>query len=260
MQDPRNKQDKIEAQDIHIGGVKRTREERPKGKLAAWLDNFWYHHKWKTIIAFSFTVIALICVLQTCSKEKQDTTVLLVGPYQLTESEAGYHALRGALSSYLPEENKGGNVGIVHYDIYSEEQINALRANVDENGEPAPIYIDTALNSQNNKQYHEYLMTGETSVLFLDPWLLEEMKKREDPYLVNLVERFETTPVGGVIEENGACYGVRLGDTAFYQSSAAVRDTLPADTLVVLAHQHWYASKRDYQLASDYFAALVGIQ
>ena len=140
MQDPNKKQDKIEAHEIHIGGVKRAREERPKGKFGRWFENFWYHHKWKTIIAFSFTVIALICTLQMCSKEKQDTSVLMVGPYQLSDSEAGYVALKHTLSSYLPEDAKSaGNVGIVHYAVYSKEQIEALAQHVDEDGNPAPI-------------------------------------------------------------------------------------------------------------------------
>lgn len=261
MQDPNKRQDKIEAQEIHIGGVKRQRETRPRGKFGTWLENFWYHHKWKTIIAFSFTVIALICTLQMCGKEKQDATVLLVGPYQLSDSEAGYTALKHTLSTYLPENTRGNgarNVGIVHYSLYSKEQIEALRESVDENGDPAPVYIDTSVNAQTYKQYSDYLMTGETSVLFVDPWLFEEFKKREDPYLVNLLERFKTTPVGGVIEEDGACYGVRLGDTALYQNSA-VRAVLPPDTVIVLAHKHWYASEKEYDLASDYFASLVGL-
>ncbi len=261
MQEPNKKQDKIEAQEIHIGGVKRKRESRPRGKLGTWLENFWYHHKWKVIIAFSFTVIALICTLQMCSKEKQDTSVLLVGPYQLSDSEAGYTALKHTLATYLPENtgrNGSGNVGVVHYGIYSKEQIEALAQNVDENGDPAPISIDTALNTQNYSQYREYLMTGETSVLFLDPWLFEELKKMEDPYLVNIKDRFKTVPVGALNEEDGACYGVRLGDTALYRNSA-VSAALPPDTVIALAHKHFYASEKSYDLASDYFASLVGL-
>lgn len=262
MQEPNKKQDKIEAQEIHIGGVKRSREARPRGKFGTWLENFWYHHKWKAIIAFSFTVIALICTLQMCNKEKQDTSVLLVGPYQLSDSEAGYTALKHTLSTYLPENtgrNGSGNVGIVHYSVYSKAQIETLKENVDENGTPAPIYIDTAVNTQAYKQYTDYLMTGETSVLFIDPWLFEELKKREAPYLVNLIDRYKTTPVGGVIEQDGACYGVRLGDTALYQNNSSVRAALPPDTVIVLAHKHFYTTDKTYDLASDYFASLVGI-
>ena len=263
MQDPNKKQDKIEAHEIHIGGVKRAREERPKGKFGRWFENFWYHHKWKAIIAFSFTVIALICTLQMCSKEKQDTSVLMVGPYQLSDSEAGYVALKHTLSGYLPEDAKSaGNVGIVHYGVYSKEQIEVLAQHVDEDGNPAPIQIDTSINAQTYEQYQKYLMTGETSVLFLDPWLFEEMKKKEDEYLVNIGDRFKTLPVGALIWESedgtGACYGVRLGDTALYQNSA-VSALLPPDTVIALAHKHWYASEKEYNLASDYFASLVGL-
>lgn len=265
MREPNRKEDKIEAQEIHLGGVRRKSEERPKGRVGKWFDNFWYHHKWKTIIALFLIVVILVCTLQMCQKEKEDVSVLLVGPYQLTESEAGYVALKHAISSYLPEDyDKDGkkNVALVHYNVYSKEQIELLKENVDENGESAPIYIDTSVNASTYEQYEKYLMTGETSVLFLDPWLFEQMRAKRDEYLVNLGDRYKTLPVGALMWENedgtSGCYGVRLGDTALYQNPA-VSAMLPPDTVVALAHKHFYASDKKYEKAVAYFASLVGI-
>ena len=264
MREPNRKDDKIEAAEIHIGGVKRQRDGA-KSRAGKWFENFWYHHKWKTIIALVLAIILLVCTLQMCAKESEDMTVMLVGPYQLNDSEAGYVALKYSLSSYLPDDydnNGKKNTAIVHYAVYSKEQIELLKQNVDENGESAPIYIDTAQNSSNYEQYESYLMTGETSVLFLDPWLFEQMREKRDEYLVNIEARYKTLPVGALMWENedGAlgCYGVRLGDTALYQN-AAVSAMLPPDTVIVLAHKHFYASEKKYERSVAYFASLVGI-
>ena len=37
-----------------------------------WLDNFWYHHKWKVIIIAFFAIVIIIGVVQMLSKEDSD--------------------------------------------------------------------------------------------------------------------------------------------------------------------------------------------
>ena len=43
------KEEKLEEREI-VFRPNAAKSERPHGKVYRWLDNFWYHHKWKTII------------------------------------------------------------------------------------------------------------------------------------------------------------------------------------------------------------------
>ena len=51
-----------------------------ESKFTRWLDNFWYHYKWTTIIAVFALFVVLVCTLQMCNKDKNDVSVLSAGP------------------------------------------------------------------------------------------------------------------------------------------------------------------------------------
>ena len=48
-------------------------------KFLKWLDNFWYHHKWKTIISLFLIVVLTVCIAQLVEKEDYDACVMYVG-------------------------------------------------------------------------------------------------------------------------------------------------------------------------------------
>ena len=48
-------------------------------KFLKWLDNFWYHNKWKTIISLFFVVVLSICIFQLATKKKYDACIKYVG-------------------------------------------------------------------------------------------------------------------------------------------------------------------------------------
>ena len=113
MQDPtkRNeeKDQKLQSDgEIHIPSIRDRRAEREHGKVYRWLDNFWYHHKWKTILSLFLVFTILVCTLQMCSKEeKGDISVMMAGPYTFLDNEAGLSSLRLCLARYLPEDYDG---------------------------------------------------------------------------------------------------------------------------------------------------------
>lgn len=267
MQDP-NKHDKLEAKDIRLGGPT-LRRERQHGKIYRWFDNFWYHHKWKTLISLFLVIVILVCTLQMCTKEEDgDISVMLVGPYGFVGNEVGLVSLRSCLSQLLPEDYDGDGArktDIVHYTIYSKEQIDAYLEHVNEYGEPDPIRINTATNTQEYQRYHEYVMTGETSIGFLDPWLAAEMASKEGDYIVNIQKQFGVVPEGAAYFANASgeeiCYGVRLGDTAIWREYSAIR-VLPEDTVIVLYGPYFIGksgNEKEYAKVLEYYAALIGI-
>ncbi len=275
MQDPakRNEQKDQKLQgsgEIHIPSLRKKKSEREHGKVYKWFDNFWYHHKWKTLISLFLVITILVCTLQMCQREETgDISVLLAGPYTFVDNEAGLTSLRQCLARYLPEdydENGVKQVDTVTYMIYSEDQIKEMQAQKDENGNP--VRVNTSTIQQNFSQYNTYMMLGETSVLFLDPWLFDDLAAKENGYLSDLCETYgvlslpgeKTYPENG---ENAKVLGVRLGDTALYKENLAISQVLPADTVLCLMSPYFVGKSSnldEYQKAVDYFAALVGIK
>jgi hypothetical protein len=274
MQDPARRNDpkteKLPGNgEIRIPSMRDKRREREHGRLYKWFDNFWYHHKWKTLISLFLIIVILVCTLQMCQKEETgDISVVLAGPYTFVDNEAGLTSLRQCLARYLPadyDENGIRQVDAVSYMIYSKEQIEEIQKGKDDNGNP--IRVNTATIQQNYSQYNTYMMLGETSVLFLDPWLFEEMAKKENDYLSDLSELPGTLQRGavGYTDKNGntKILGVKLGETELYQKNLAVSQALPADTVLCLMSPYFVGKSsnlKEYQKAQDFFCALAGIK
>lgn len=190
-----------------------------------WFDNFWYHYKWVTIgVAFALIVL-VVCTVQMCSKEKEDLIMLYAGPTVLSSSEV--NDVCDALEAVCPEDFDGNGqkqINLSAYYILSENQINEQASQTDENGEN--VYIDNSYNSDQYDTYYTYLMTGESSVLLLDPWLYERLAASDR--LVSLTEALGYTPESAYGE-----YGIRLGETALYEQYGVMK-LLPEDTVICL--------------------------
>ncbi len=198
-------------------------------RFLRWLDNFWYHYKWQTIgIAFALVVL-LVCVLQTCSKEKIDLTVVYAGPVALSGEELA--GVEQVLETILPEDIDGDgekNLSLARYTIYSKEQIVEM--------EKQGYSINRQLNSSEYDNYGNYVLTGESSIYLVDPWLYESLKSGE--------------------RIHGE--GIRLGDTAAYQKYDLLA-VLPEDTVVCLLRQQVMGKNHDdehYAKESVMFAVL----
>lgn len=247
------KEEKIEGREIRLGGA--VGKERRHGKVYRWLDNFWYHHKWKTIFITFFAVVVLVCTLQMCNREEEgDISVLMVGPTSFMDENAGLADLQKLLALELPadyDENGEKEVDTVYYTVYSEAYIKAFA----EQG----VSINTAANSSTYQQAVTYMQTGECSVLFLDPWVAEQVKGA----LVDVEGLLGHTPEGAVTAERdgqSVVIGVRLGDTALYRENAAMQ-VLPEETVICLAAPVMGAKSDDeesFNRAKEYYKSLIG--
>ncbi|MBQ8850333.1 MAG: hypothetical protein IJ011_08400 [Clostridia bacterium] len=197
-----------------------------KGKLLTWLENFWYHYKWHTIIIGVAAIILIVCLWQTSTTEKHDTVIIYAGPMCLSTGEI--RQLEEALSTVLPSDKDGNgekNAAMSMYQIYSKDQIKELETETDDLG--IAMTVDVSRNANQYDTYNNYVMTGESPVCFLDPWLYDEIP---EGYLYPLSEIFgEEAPKGAI----GDGYGIRLGDTDLYKDYSIVR-LLPADTVICL--------------------------
>ena len=201
---------------------------KPEGKFYKWFDNYWYHYKWITLGAIFVVVMLVICTLQMCEREQEDTTILYAGPCQLSASEM--ESIKGVINAVMPEDFDGDGqkyTGMVEYLLYSESQIKDIEASTDQYG--VAVDVNNQYITNNYENYYDYLLSGESAICFLDPHLYTELKRsgRLLPLVSALGEDSGYKPDD---------YGLVLGKTEIYEEYSALR-ALPEDTVVCIMRQ-----------------------
>ncbi len=242
--------EKLDAADINL---------TKNNKFFTWLDNFWYHHKWKVIIITFFAIIAVVGIVQMTGKADYDINIT-VATHTIYYRE-NVAALESDLESLMPaDRNKDGERSILlkTYKIYSESELKeANEAETDEDKNPI-IYADEVYNKNQMQEYTSYIRTGDCTVMILSEYLYGELvsKREEDILLVPMSELFgEELPVGTV--SNG--YGVRLRDTEAYKYFDSFK-TIPDDAVICIMRPFVVgvgADKEKYDFATDYFKSIV---
>ena len=190
--------------------------EKEHGKAYKWLDNFWYHYKWHTIIITFLVVVITVCTIQSFKTVKYDMKILYAGSKHLESHEV--ENIQEIFNGLVPEDvNDDGEIALAvnKYYILSEEQLKEADKNYDANR-----------NSNDYDNFHSYMQTGDASIMLLEKWLYDEMP---DGSLCKLSELFGDNLPKGAIDE----YGVRLGDTDIYHAYPALQK-LPEDTVICL--------------------------
>ncbi len=218
-----------------------------ESKLLKWLDNYWYHYKWPTIVVAFFAVVITVCLVQSITNVEKDILITYAGPEALQADEKA--SIERVLTENLPEGfgNKGseGKAGLISYIIYSAEQIADLQ--------DQQKIVDTAFNSSEYSALNSQYKTGNGSIYLLDRWLYDELVRGDSNVerLKPLVEIFGETPDGAI-----DAYGIRLGDTEIYKSSPELQ-TLPEDTVICLHEK--IVGQKDYDKEIEAFKNIAKI-
>jgi len=200
------------------------------------LDSFWFHHKGKVIAAIALLLAVLVTVIPLFGRRKSDVMTVYSGPVYLSGAELTEIE---NLLSVLYEKRMGDDgalIGLTQYVVYSKGQIESIRAET--NAESEQNFVNSEMNSENYEALYEYIMTGDTAVLLLDPWLYEELRKNDR--LTPMREIFETMPPS--VDENG--YGVVLGETGLYAYYGVLKK-LPAETVVCFLKPYVFGNTSD---------------
>ena len=89
-------------------------------KFLAWLDNYWYHYKWTTIVVAFAVVIFSVCIIQACSNKRADVLVTYAGPTYLQVDQKV--SMEQAIGKTINGES-ASTVGFKAYYILTKEQI-----------------------------------------------------------------------------------------------------------------------------------------
>lgn len=249
--EPDEEKKETEPKEIVPDGKLASRGRDPWSRVSAWLENFWYHHKWKTIIGAFFAVVLIVSLVQMRENQKVDTQVLYAGPEALSVSQIQNIEL--AFSSLLREDaNRDGERRADLYALFilSNEQIAERKQKAEDEG--TVFYINTQVLAADKKSFDNEILGGDSAVCLLDPWLFSYVE--EAGGFAELGEALGEMPEGVILEtgEDGRteCYGIRLGDTAFWQYFAGVCD-LPPDTVLCLRRvstfRSWLGGEKEAQ-------------
>lgn len=232
---------------------KREEEKLAAGEIVVqnrflrWLDNFWYHHKWPTLIVAFFLFVGVVCFAQCSTKESGDLTVTFAGNYTLSGEER--EKIMDVLNVVAPEKENGegkSTVMLNTYSVYTEEELRPQYLDADGNLNVYAFNNAKQTSKDNLSNFGTYAMTGESAV-----WLVSEYvytTRNLSALAVPLSELFETVP-----ESAYDGYALRLGDTELYQYYDALK-VLPADTLIVMPQSFYMGESSDEETYAEFRA------
>ena len=196
-------------------------ESKYSGRKIGWLENLWYQHKWHAGIIAFFTIAVITAIIQILTRVTPDAYLLYTGPAAIVGSR--FENLEIALSYVLEDANDDGKIKINMADnTYLNEQQIEEKLKLQDNA-----YFNYSDNSAAYSRYMTTITACEHLLCLLDPALHEEIAANEG--FVPLSEIFgENIPDSSYGE-----YGIRLGDTPFYDYFKDIH-FLPADTILAV--------------------------
>ena len=219
-------------------------------KFVSWLENYWYHYKWITLVVAFLVVVVAVCTIQSCTAKSSDINITYAGKALFSESDK--KALEGVFSKYLPDEfADDATSSVLSYYILSKEQITEMEKETHADGED--VYVDRSFISSEKENFESQRQTDTSSILFLEPWLYQEIAGNtgSTQVLKPLREIFGETPEGAI--DN---YGIRLGDTEMYKNNPELT-CLPEDTIICLFEKRLWQKEKNYDMELAAFKAFT---
>lgn len=223
-----------------------------ENKFLKWLDNYWYHYKWVTLIVAFFLFVGIFGLVQCSTRETADVTVTFAGGYSMNTSQK--NSLTTALSLLVPKADKDGEtvtVLVPDYPVFSDEEIRELCTDEDGNFSISAYENLRQQCVKNVNTFGDYIMTGECAVYLVRESVYKAQNM--DTIAAPLSDYFSEIPKGA-----HDAYAVRFGDTEFYQYYEALH-FIPADTLLVLTKPLIYGSTHQEEYYAQCEALFLAI-
>lgn len=192
-------------------------------KIYKWIDNYWYHNKWQTILVVFFTLFGAVAVSQMISKINDDVIILYGGPYQFSANET--REIQNALQSVMSADFNGDgekHVQMISILLMTQEQIETAKKNAAASGNV--VILNSATLIQNRSQFSTQIFAGETVLCLLDPnWYTDVY---DSGGFIKLSEALGYTPENSIDD-----YSIYLHDTGIAGYFTALQ-SFPEDTIL----------------------------
>lgn len=180
-------------------------------KIGKWLDNFWYHHKWKTIAVAFLAVVIVVCAVQLIDKEEYDACVMYVG--DATISGTQYQDILSSMKSLCKDYSDDGKT-VVNFS--------RLKYITDESD---PFYSETNASAKEHlasmvvMPYYIYIMPAELYDVY-----------KESGVFQPLAEIFADVTIPGRTYDKSSIYF----NSTYFAKNCAGGEGFPEDTVIAL--------------------------
>ena len=213
-----------------------------KRGFLAWLDNFWYHYKWHSLIALFLVFTVTVCTLQMCDKESYDVQILYAGSHAFSRQSENadtpeYVKAKTSLSKFARDYDGNGEVNISFRDLFVPDS--------DKMSDLAESEYSRAYEDRTN--LGTLMVSGDHYLCFLSGEVYENYKGTGR--LMNLRAMYGENSDIQYYDDTGEA--ILLSSTDF--SSLSGFSELPEDTLICLRSTNFstHLNKKANQKAHD---------
>ena len=207
-------------------------------KFWKWLENYWYHYKWVTIVAIFVAVLVVVGVSQMINKEDADVRMVYFGPAAVSGEQAS--DIEFAFEQMMKYDYNGDGTKTVQITVlnYYTEELYAEK--MKESEEKGTFFAyDPSNASDTISQLNTLIGSGDTVICLLDDSMYADLKEQ------GAFETLETV-LGYKPEKALDDYSVYLGDTGLVQSYSAFA-AIPDNTRLCICKlsQNTYLIKKN---------------
>ncbi len=211
-----------------------------------WIENYWYHYKWPTLVGLFFVFVFLVGIVQCATRVDGDVIVMYSGSKSL--SLDSMHLMESTLAEVMEEDYNEDGVKYVQYleNVVIVDDFTG----VDQNGNEQ-VLIDK---TEQIESYVTQVAAGDAQIYLLSPDVYDELSKHG--VLVSLDEIYGKVPV----EAHDSC-SYQLSKLDAY-SLPGLRE-LPEDTLICLRRAKTLGvfdaaeAEEEHRYAKELFCSLI---
>ena len=155
-------------------------EVKMKSPLLERIENFWYYHKWHTIVAAFLVVAILIMTLQFCQKTSFDAHIVYAGHYEIErmsgDGDSPYSNILSELKLVTPDIDGDGTINIDFRNLFV---INDAEAEALIQGKDG-YEINYNLVKEDSNTFYQLMLMSDYYVCFLSERLFLEYSEKYD--------------------------------------------------------------------------------
>lgn len=218
------------------------------------LSNFWYYYKWHTLVVLFAVIVAVVLVVQCCSREKYDIYILYAGDKAISNSSSDGDVPErtkfiNSFGKVCDDFDGDGKVSVAFKSLYNPDADELARR------EAEGLEIPSSLIQQDRETLSTLIAQSDYYLLFLDYAVFEELA--QSTAMIDAVDGYLPQDFGAAVVRVNNSSGVYLKDTGFYEMEG-IRD-LPSDTVICIKHTGAFASDADKEKKNDAVAVFKKI-